>query len=195
MNRTFNICFAATLCFLIGCANEPVAPGNGVAAVAAPQQEQAEGETGIAEKFGSLVEQAKAKAPTMDGVKKMFNNVGDATEQTTDDAMAWATEMYKSLSKQGMTQTGNVKDWISEDWNNINAWEYKVVTVDKKQVADNPAILQETLNEVGKQRWDCFHVSDGSTGTTFYMKRQKKSYMKSLPLKDMLKLIPLLDSE
>jgi len=27
------------------------------------------------------------------------------------------------------------------------------------------------------------------------MKRQKKSYLKNIPLKDMLKLVPLLDSE
>lgn len=191
MNRIFFVIFAATLCLNLGCTNEPAAPANGAAAAVVPQQEQEKGESGIGDKIGNLVEQAKSKAPSMDDVKKMFNDAGDATGQTADDTMKWANEMYKSLSERGMTTTTNVKDWISEDWNNINAWEYQVVSVQ----TEDPAALQKKLNESGSQRWDCFHVSSSGAKTTFFMKRQKKSYMKSLPLKDMLKLIPLLDNE
>lgn len=192
MNQTLCILIVVASCLSAGCANEPVAPGNAVAAVAQQQQqaEGAQGDSSIGDKLGSLMEKAKSNAPSMDDVKGMFNKAGDATEQTADDAMAWANDMYKSLSERGMTTSSNVTDWISEDWNNINAWEYQVINVG----ADTES-QQEKLNESGKQRWECFHVSETSTGITFYMKRQKKSYMKSLPLKDMLKLVPLLDSE
>ena len=189
MKQTLSILCAVSTCFIIGCANEPVAPADGAAVVAAVQQEQGEG--GISEKIGNMVEQAKSKAPSMDDMKSMFNKAGDATGQSADDAMKWANKMFQSLKGQGVTTTDNVTDWISEDWNNINAWEYQVISVESTQAAT----LQEKLNEVGKQRWECFHVSNGDAATTFYMKRQKKSYMKSLPLKDMLKLIPLLDNE
>ena len=196
MNRTLSLIVAATTCLIVGCGNDPVAPAKGPVAVVTPQQEQqTEGAGGIGEKLGSLVEKAKSKTPSLNDVKNMFNNAGEATGQTADDTMKWANEMFKSLSDRGMTTSNNVTEWISEDWNNINAWEYQVVSLTAEQIAANPAILQEKLNEFGKSRWDCFHVSDSRAGTTFYMKRQKKSYMKSLPLQDMLKLIPLLDSE
>lgn len=189
MNRTFSILCAASVCFIVGCANEPAASVDNAGAVATAPQEQGEG--GIREKFGNFVEQAKSKAPSVDDMTGMFNKVGNATSQSADDAMKWANATYQSLKGNGVTTADNVTDWISEDWNNINAWEYQVISVESTQAAT----LQEKLNEVGKQRWECFHVSNGDAATTFYMKRQRKSYMKSLPLKDMLKLIPLLDTE
>jgi len=190
MKRLLFLLLPAVACISFGCANEPVAaPANAVAVIEAAQEEQAENEGGIKEKIGNIVEQVKSKAPTVDGVKKMFGDMSDATGDTADDAMNWANEMFTSLSESGLTTKDNVQDWMWEDWNNMNAWEYQVIRVE----ASNPATLQEKLNEAGKQRWDCFHVSDSETGTTFYLKRQKKSYMKSLPLKDMLKLVPLLD--
>ncbi|QEG23872.1 hypothetical protein [Mariniblastus fucicola] len=199
MKRTLKLAVIAIACLVAGCANEPVAPGNGVAAVAQAQQEpiadpQPEKSEGIGDKFSDLVEQAKSKAPSLDDMKKMIGSAGDATGQTADDTMKWANEMYKSLSESGMTTTTNVKDWVAEDWSNINAWEYQVVTVESAQLVENPGILQEKMNEAGKLRWECFHVSDGPGATMFYFKRRKRSYMKNLPLKDMLKLVPLLDS-
>lgn len=202
MTRSINLFLVATAIFLAqGCANEPAAPANGLAAVAvaveqqqenvAPQEEQG----GFGKKLGDLVEQAKSKAPSIEGMKKMFGDAGDATGKSADDAMKWATAMFKSASENGQTTSNNVSEWISEDWNNINAWEYQIVSVDSKQITSDPTIVQKKLNEAGKKRWECFHVSDIAGGMIFYFKRQRKSYMKSLPLKDMLKLVPLLDSE
>ena len=194
MNQSISLCLVFVVFTFAGCANEPVAPANGVAAIAPPQQQDAE-DGGIGSKVADLVEQAKAKTPSLDDVKKMLNDAGDATGQTTDDTMKWVNEMYKSLSDRGMTTAKDAGDWVAEDWNSMNAWEYKVVRVDNKQIEDNPNLLTEKLNESGKNRWDCFHVSDGAAGTTFYMKRQKKSFLKNVPLKDMMKLIPLLDND
>jgi len=61
------------------------------------------------------------------------------------------------------------------------------VTEGDRQVAEGK------LNEAGKSRWECYHVSDLPGGMRFFMKRQKRSYLKNLPLKDVLKLVPLLD--
>ena len=194
MYRSISFAFVIISCVVSGCANEPAAPANGIGAVAAPKEQEAE-EGGIADKMANLVKKAKANTPSYDDVKKIINDAGDATGQTADDTMNWVNEMYKSLSDRGLTTAKSAGDWVSEDWNAINAWEYKVVNVESKQIADNPEVLSETLNESGKHRWECFHVSDGTSGTTFFMKRQKKSYLKNIPLKDMMKLIPLLDND
>lgn len=164
-----------------GCANEPAAPASGeVAATAVGEQQEQDGG-----RMAALVKKAK----------NLISDAENATEQTADDTMDWVNEMYKSLSDRGLTSAKNAGDWVAQDWSAINAWEYKVVNVDHKQIAENPEVLSEQLNENGKHRWECFHVSDVNSGTIFYMKRQKKSYLKNIPLKDMMKLIPLLDND
>ncbi len=194
MYRSLSLTLAAIICISCGCANEPPAPMNAIAVAAEPQQ-QTDEKGGIGGKMADLVEQAKSKAPSLDDVKKMLNDAGDATGQTTDDTMKWVNEIYKSLSDRGMTSAKSAGDWVAEDWSSMYAWQYKVVSVDSKQIADNPEVLAEKLNESGEQRWECFHVSDGIDGTMFYMKRRKKSYLKHVPLKDMMRLIPLLDND
>ncbi len=196
MYRSVLLCLAIAgsqliCCLFAGCANEPVVPA---ATVVPTQQDQTnEGAAdGIGSKVTDLFEQAKSKTPSLDDMKKMLSDAGDATGQTTDDTMNWVNEMYKSLSDRGLTSAKSAGDWVAEDWNSMNAWEYKVVRVGSEQT---PNALAEKLNESGKNRWDCFHVSEAANGTTFYMKRQKKSYLKNVPLKDMMKLIPLLDND
>jgi hypothetical protein len=152
-------------------------------------------EGGIGNKVADLFDHAKSKAPSLDDAKKWLSDAGDATGQTADDTMNWVNDAYKSLRDNGLTSATSAKDWVAEDWNSINAWEYKVVSVDMSKVVENPKLLEETLNNNGRLRWDCFHVSENLGKTQFYMKRQKKSYLKNIPLKDMLKLIPLLDTD
>ena len=201
----FLILVAGSILFC-ACANEPVvvapgavapgavAPGAAAAAQQPVQQEQQEEDGGIGKRVTDLFGKARANAPSFDDMKKMLSDAGDATGQTTDDTMKWVNETYKSLSDRGLTTAKNASEWVAEDWNSINAWEYKVVSLTQAE-SKIPALLEKTLNEAGNQRWDCFHVSESAAGTKFFMKRQKKSYLKNIPLRDMLKLIPLLDNE
>ena len=187
--------FLVVSLLLAGCDNQPVAiapnPANGIAAANqdAPQK-PAEQEGGIGKAVSDLVGKAKENAPTLDGARKWLNDAGDATGQTAEDTMEWINESYKSLSDQGLTTAKSAQEWVSQDWNAMGAWEYKVVNF----TADgNSQTVEQTLNESGKSRWECFHVTTTPEGMRFFMKRQKSSYLKNVPLKDMLKLIPLLD--
>lgn len=191
MNQTLCLIIVAAGCISLGCSNAQVVPDDAIAATA-PQQQGKDANT-VTDQLGNLVDKVKSKTPSMDDVKGMFNKAGDATEQTADDAMKWANDTFKSLSDKGMTQKKNVQDWLAEDWNNASAWEYKVVAGGTDIEGQ-----QKKLNESGNNHWECFHVATTRSGITFYMKRQKKSYMKNLPLKDVLKLlplVPLLDGE
>lgn len=206
LNTSFGVCLMyrslfysfILLSFVVcGCAEQPAAaPENGLAMVQDPKaaQDDAKDDETISKKMASLVDQAKENTPSLDDAKKWLSDAGDATGQTADDTMKWVNETYKSLSENGMTSAKNAKDWVTEDWNSINAWEYKVVSVSMADVVENPELLEQTLNANGNHRWDCFHVSESSEMTRFFMKRHKKSYLKNVPLKDMLKLIPLLDA-
>ena len=147
------------------------------------------------QKAAELLE--KAKSSGGDGAKQatewMQQFLGDAAEssgETAQETMDWANDMYQSMKKQGLTTAGSATEWLSEDWNRIGAWEYKVIVVDDL----SPSELEKKLNEMGAQRWECFHVSSTADGQTMYFKKHARSYLKHVPLKDMMKLIPLLDS-
>jgi len=182
MYRTLLVLLAVTF-LQCGCANEPA---GGIAVAPAVQQEQPQEEGGI---VAGLLEKAKEKTPSLDDMKKMLNDAGEAGGDTVDDTMTLLNDTWKSLKKRGGTHTNDVAEWVADDWNSMNTWEYKVVAVG----TDKPEKLEETLNEAGSQRWDCFHVSEVGGDTKFFLKRKKKSYLQNIPLKDMLKLVPLLD--
>lgn len=184
----------ATCCaFLCGCHEQSV---NSAQSAGAPQVAEVQDQDGgIVEKMSGLVEKAKAKAPSMDDVKKLLSDAGETTSQTADDSMKWVEEAYNALSERGMTSAKNASDWLKNDWNSMNTWEYQILSVSAEEISANPGLLETKLNESGAKRWDCFSVSESPDGIKFFMKRQKKSYLKNVPLKDMMKLVPLLDSD
>ena len=130
-----------------------------------------------------------------DLLDKVQDKLGDAAESgsnTAEDTMEWAGEMFKSLKDQGLTTANSTKEWVQSDWNRMGAWEYKVV-----QLSDSPAEkIEKELNGLGDDRWECFHVSklEENGPIMMYFKKPAKSYLKHVPLKDMMKLIPMMDS-
>lgn len=177
-------------------ASEEVAEQEAAATNAAQDVAQEDStESSLGDAVAGLLQKAKATAPTLDGTKKWFSDTGEATGQTADDTLKWVNDTYKSLSDRGLTTAKDAGDWVSEDWNSIGAWEYKVVLLENKTEKKDRVSPEQTLNEHGKLRWECFHVSDGPSGVTFFMKRQKKSYLKNMPLRDVLKLVPLLGAD
>ncbi len=113
-------------------------------------------------------------------VSDMLGSASDSTSKASKDATKWAQDLYQHAVEQGETQTTNVKDWVMEDLSKGSAWEYKIVKID-----DNP---EATMNSLGRKRWECFDVEDGK----MYFKRKPKSYLSKVPVKDLMRLIPLI---
>ena len=56
---------------------------------------------------------------------------------------------------------------LQEIW----AIEYKTIKVTDSDLT----ALDEQLNELGQERWDCYHVSEEGQGKVFYFKRRKSN--------------------
>ena len=64
----------------------------------------------------------------------------------------------------------------AEELREIWAIEYRTVFV-----ADvDTGTLDERLNALGQERWDCYHVSEEADGTVFYFKRRKSNALAHL---------------
>ena len=64
----------------------------------------------------------------------------------------------------------------TEELREIWAIEYRTVVVADADMAT----LDERLNALGQERWDCYHVSEEANGTVFYFKRRKSNALAHL---------------
>jgi len=166
---------------------------------AIPVQESApaaQAQEGMLKKAGDLFDRAKSTTgSTAQGAKDwMQDKIGgaaDASSAATEDTIKWATDTFDSLKSQGLTTANDASEWLSQDWKNMESWEYQIISMDGKN--DEEKIAK--LNELGKNGWECYHVSNGNERNPvekFYVKKRRESYLRHLPFKDFIKLVPLL---
>ncbi len=146
--------------------------GKGILGTASDFLEQAKSGTG-----------ATAKG-AQDWVQKKIGDAAAASGESAGDAMGWANDTFESLKESGMTNADNTSQWLTQDWKNMQSWEYKTVVL---EVAGEDS-ADDQLNQLGAQGWECFHVQS----RTFYFKKPADSYLRHLPFNDFIKLIPLL---
>ena len=195
-NRRFNLPLVVAILLVIGCSPESPVVGSErfVTTAESPVTQGTESATPpepaaqtYSQKLAAALEKATA---AKDAVVDQFSDAGTSGSQAASDSIAWATEMFNSLKNQGITQAENTQQWLSDDWKQAGAWEYHVVTF----ISD--ADIAAKLNELGKERWECFQVVPPAAGqvTKFYFKRPAQSYLNNLPMKDLMHLLPLMGS-
>ena len=93
-------------------------------------------EVSTLKKAAELLKKAQSSGGDSAGqaTKWMQDVLGDATESggaTAQDALDWTNDMYQSLKDQGLTTAGSTTEWLSEDWNKMGAWKYKVIQMSR----------------------------------------------------------------
>jgi hypothetical protein len=147
---------------------------------------------GVLGKAKTLFEAAKSQSgSTASGAGKWvqytLNGATKSGGQTADDTMNWANETFQSLKSQGLTTANDTSEWLGQDFNNMESWEYKIVTS-----TGNDDEVSELLNQLGTQGWECFSTEHLAPGTRLFMKKPTHSYLRQLPFKDLIKLVPLM---
>jgi hypothetical protein len=66
-------------------------------------------------------------------------------------------------------RAGELRDLSAEELREIWAIEYTSLEVAQADLSR----VDELLNEMGQDRWDCYHVGDSGQGRVFYFKRNK----------------------
>ena len=114
--------------------------------------------------------------------------LGQEAAPVTESLMEEVQRLYEQAKAAGEKVPGSISEWVKEDLSRIGAWEYRIETLDTAKVDQ----LQARLNELGNERWDVFWVSPEKKGTQarFYFKRPSRSYLRAIPVGDILKLVP-----
>ena len=107
----------------------------------------------------------------------------------SEDRSYWESvvELSERVRSSGESTAVDTKEWVAEDIRKIGIWEYRTLVVPLDEGTD----MEAELNKLGAKRWECFWVDKRATSITFYLKKSGRSYMRALPLRDLLRLAPL----
>ena len=199
----FFVCgFSLVACSDQSVVNQPntVSESKNVAAkqpIAVTQQEQQPEKSkagGLLDFANKILEKAEEKSDEAGKAKDWMNEkFGDASEsgmQIADDAAKWAADAFEKLKDKGMTTAATPAQWLKDDIRNMNALKYKIVKIELNDLE----AVEEELNKLGGLRWDCFHVSEKDGQTVLFLKKVRRSLLKNIPMRDMMKLVPLMGS-
>ncbi|MEE2637700.1 MAG: hypothetical protein VYE68_10760 [Acidobacteriota bacterium] len=74
------------------------------------------------------------------------------------------------------TRAQELGELSAEELRDVWAIEYRTVEI----AVDDLAALDEELNGLGQERWNCYHVSERDGGRVFYLKRTKSTALSNL---------------
>ena len=152
-----------------------------------PAQQESSGLMNQAGKLLSGAKQASGKQVEKTGewIKGAWDGASDSTGSAVEGSLDWANQTFKTLKDQGLTTASSTGQWLNEDWQNMESWQYKVLPTSSVPAEQ----LEAKLNELGKQGWECFSIDD----KRMIFKKASESYLRRLPFKDILRLAPLLN--
>ena len=104
-----------------------------------------------------------------------------------EDSELWVQiqQLYERARAAGEQVPASAVDWVRQDMEKIGDWEYRVVAL-----AGSAESMEKELNELGQDRWECFSVQADGKQARLFFKRPAKSYVGSVPVSSLLKLLP-----
>ncbi len=100
-------------------------------------------------------------------------------------------ELYRRAKDAGETASRDATQWAKEDLERIGDWEYRVLAIEPS----DPHSIEQSLNVAGEDRWEAFWIHSVEGQLHVYLKRPTRSYLRSVPLSELRRLIPGADSE
>jgi hypothetical protein len=109
----------------------------------------------------------------------------EAPVQATDEGSVWkdVVRLYEMARDKGEQVPKDVYEWARQDLQRYGTWEYRVVKV-------SAGAIEKTLNELGTERWECVWIEPAGKQLQLILKRPVRSYLRNLPLSQVLKLVP-----
>ena len=120
-----------------------------------------------------------------DEPKAEDKSYSEKLREVYEKGLKGAKEKYAETVGDGKELTGKSKEWLLKDIENIGDWEYKVESYGPEQAKE----IEKKLNELGKERWQCFWVESSKKEKVFYFKRTKLSYLSKIPTGAILRIM------
>ena len=174
---------------------EPVAIDSGSSQdpvqVAENRESEEERERTMLEKTSGMLQEATDSSLAAAGdagawIQDQVQSGYQGGKEVTSQVGQTLTDLFQQAKEQGTTSANSLVDFVKEDYAKMGAWEYASLTVEDRK----PDEVMESLNRMGREKWECFWVDKSAGQTTFYFKRSPRSLISKVPFKDLLKFLP-----
>ena len=132
--------------------------------------------------FGAVEKKEKTYTERL---KEVYQEKVEEGKELYEKGIEGAKEKYQDNLIDGKKLSVKSKEWVLKDLKNIGDWEYKVLTYGPGQVET----IEQKLNELGDERWQCFWVESNKKEKNFYFKRTKMSYLSKVPTGAILRIM------
>jgi len=106
------------------------------------------------------------------------------------EALEQVRKLYERALAAGEDLPDDVMQWTADDLRRLGAWEYRVERLPAGSVSE----LDTTLNEWGQDRWEVFWMEREGDAYTVFLKRSARSYLRHVPVGDLLRWLPSTDA-
>ena len=96
------------------------------------------------------------------------------TQQDLERLIEKAGKHFETVT----SNPGQVTNAAQAEVEKIFVFEYKVFPLSPDRSAKT---AESALNQLGRERWDCFQVSEMEEGLSAFCKRSPKSYLRYIP--------------
>lgn len=150
----------------------------------------------LLQKTGGMIRSATDKTVQVAGdagtwIKDTVQDSFESSKAATINAGNALRDMFLRAKEQGTTTANNVIEFVKEDISRLGSWQYTSRTVTN----EDPSQVVAMLNRMGASKWECFWVDKQPTETTLYFKKSPRSYVSSIPFKDLIRYLPELGNE
>ena len=128
--------------------------------------------------FGALLAAGSFAAVAQEAPEELTAEETDLWDQVR----AW----YDEAKEAGEQVPGDIYDWIKQDLQGAGDWEYRVLQIE----AASDELLQEELNLLGSERWECIWIQPQKKGLQLFLKRPVRSYLRNVSVPDLMKILP-----
>lgn len=98
-------------------------------------------------------------------------------QKLTEDLQQVAKETKDALTEL-VPDTQGVKEGTQQEIEKLFIFEYKIVELAKDSSIQK---MEEVLVDLGKDRWECFHIEPVPTGLQVFCKRRPKTPLRYIP--------------
>lgn len=133
------------------------------------------------------------KASYWESVRAKYEAAMNKGAELVDKTKGATADAYEQARSATTGWYEGARDWTQEDLKKAGSWHYRVVVIDKNDIMREPAKVEEVLNQLGAERYDCYWVEpldDSHARIAFFFKKSGFSYLKSLPSKELWRFIP-----
>ena len=108
-------------------------------------------------------------------------------EKSSQEPSYWdiIKKKFEEAKSDDKELSDTAKEWIEEDIKKIGDWEYKVL----RMKYEGTVKLEQTLNELGNERWECFWVEKKDETFILMFKRPVLSYLQRIPKGELFKML------